>query len=282
MTTENTTVETTETTETSTLSDSDKAKVDAMVAEARARKAAREAKKAADAGTEVDAPKPKKGAKKEKPAKVVKGKNAPKVEPTAEEVELAEANKAAVKAAKKAERDAERDAAKKIRDAARLAKKEARAAAAGDRKPAHLAKVEKAAAKLPVMTAAVVEAFDLVHAAGLTEGQTAILIAHLAHSNRVAATLRSHDIDLEVGQTVEIVSSDRDPRLIGKHAVITQVRKIRVLAQVEGYKKESYLFASDVSPITVATTDTEPTTVEPEADETPEFLVSEVSTGTEG
>ena len=154
----------------------------------------------------------------------------------------------------KEDREAKRLADKAVRDAAREVKKAQKAAEKAaksvDKLPAHMGKVEKAGAALPQMDDSTLAAYDLVRGGDLTEGQLAILVAHLGHYNRVRATVRSADCKLVEGQTVEIIASDRDPRLIGKRGTISQVRKIRVLVTVPGMRKEAYLFAADVAPYT--------------------------------
>lgn len=252
--------------------------IDKAVAAAQARKAAKEAN-----GDAPKAPRAEKPAKEKKVKEKTKKAAEAKAEPTAEELAAAKAAKDAAKA----EKDAERAAAKAVRETERATKKAERdaerakkaAEKAATRKPAHMGKVEKAGAKLPVLDEATAAVFGLVTDEGLTEGQMAILGAHLAHFNRVRATLRSAECDLSEGQTVEIVSSDRDARLIGLVGTIAQVRKIRVLVDIPGHARQAYLFASDVAPITEAETESEePTFLAPEAeDEVPE----PVATGTD-
>lgn len=207
------------------------------------------------------------------------GDKAAKVDPKAKAAE--KAKKDADRAAAKAKRDEERAAKKAARDKERAEKKAAKEAA---KTPAHLGKVDKAGAKLPTLDESGKEAFDLVTSANLTEGQMATLVAHLAHFNRRRATIRSLSTKLEVGQTVTIVSSDRDPRLIGRTGTITQVRKIRVLVNIGG-KRDAYLFTADVAPIAAPAANTLEV---PAPEPTPEFLTPEAEatpaepTGTEG
>ena len=231
-----------------------------------------------------------------KRAAIAEGKTSD--EPKSPVVKAAKVAKAPVD---KAAREAERLAAKQIRDAARVEKKALKATEKAlkdqDRAPAHMSKVEKAGASLPQMDDTTLSAYDLVRTGDLTEGQLAILVAHLGHYNRVRATIRSATCTkLEVGQTVEIVASDRDPRIIGKKGVVSQVRKIRVMVSVPGLKKDAYLFVADVAPYTAVEEapitespanilDEVPAeatieTVEPEATEDTDFLAPD-ATGTD-
>lgn len=254
--------------------DAQQSVIDRAVAAAKARAAA---KAAAGGKTPKATEATEKKEKKEKAPKAKKEKTvkAAKVEPTAEQIEESKAAKAAAKAEKEAKRAADkalRDAEREVKKAEREAKKSAKAAErASTRKPAHMGKVEKAGAKLPNMGDAVRSVYDLVTGSDLTEGQMAILGAHLAHFNRVRATVRSAECSLTEGQTVEIVSSDRDARLIGLRGTVAQVRKIRVLVDIPGHAKQAYLFLSDVAPCASESVGT----VEPEANE-PEFLAPEV------
>jgi hypothetical protein len=151
----------------------------------------------------------------------------------------------------KAQREAQRAADKAARDVARALKKadraEVKATKNADKPQAHMSKVEKAGAKLPQMDNKTEGTFDTVCRSNLNEGQITVLIAHLAHMNRVRQTVNSHSVKLVEGQLVEIMSSDRDARLIGMKGHITQVRKIRVLVDI-GRKNPAYLFTSDVRP----------------------------------
>lgn len=258
------------------LTDKQQSAIDKVLAKAKLAEAAK-LDAAANAKAEDKPAKAKKGTKKadKAPAKGA-GKKAPAKKadkPDPKAIEAAKAEKAAAREAKKAARETERAAAKAARDAARAVKKAEKAAST---KPAHLGKVDKAGAKLPTLSDAARATYDLVTGAGLDEGQMAVLVAHLAHFNRRAATIRSLTSKLEVGQTVTVVSSDRDAKLIGRTGTVTQVRKIRVLVDLGG-KKPAYLFCSDVAPVAAsAEEDTaEPQFLTPEAPEAP-------ATGTEG
>lgn len=159
--------------------------------------------------------------------------------------ELAEKKEAREQAKAEKARTREEEKARKVEE--RAAKKLVKAAErmkSGDRGPAHMKKVEKAAAKLPVLTDEVEnEVSRLV--AELSVQDISRLIAHLQYSNRVKSTLASGTHGLEVGQTVRIVSSENDPGLIDRVGTVVEVRKIRVLVQVPGYTRNVYLFNSD-------------------------------------
>lgn len=144
---------------------------------------------------------------------------------TAEEKASREASQEASRAAKKAEREAKR--------ASRMASK----------KPAHLAKVEKAAMRLPNLTSEATVSFgELTEAFNLNELEA--LSAHLAHFVRAQRTQSALRTELKVGQVVRIVSGAA--RFIGQTAVLDKVQRIRVYARVAGEAKPVYLFASDV------------------------------------
>lgn len=246
-----------------TSNDKQQSAIDKALAKAKARQAAKAENKPAETleGTETPTePKAKKvkAPKTEKPAKEPKVK---KAAPDPKVVEAEKAAKAAARAEKNAAREAAAAAAKAERDVIRAAKKALKAL---DMKPAHMSKVEKAGAKLPKMDAATQTVYDLATTAGLTESQRAILVSHLSHLNRLNATVHSRACKFEVGQSVEIVSADRDARLIGLKGTITQVRKIRVLVDV-GAKRPAYLFLSDIAPC-AAEGDVEPQFLSPEVE----------------
>ena len=222
----------------STLTENQHSAIDKAIAAAKARalqkqEAAKKTKvKPDEADTATESPTP----KKEKKVK------APKPDPT--EVERVKQEKAAVRAQERLSRSVLAAERRADRQAAREAKK-----ANKPTSTAHSSKVEKAGAKLPKRNNVVDALYHQVISETPTEGEVAILIAHLAHYNRVRATERSRvATGIAVGDTVEIVSSDRDSRLIGRTGTVTQVRKIRVMVDLGG-KKPAYLFLSDVSPV---------------------------------
>jgi flagellar biosynthesis GTPase FlhF len=157
-------------------------------------------------------------------------------------VERAEKNaeRERVREQKKAERAAAQERKKTERALKALQRQQERASAG----PAHMTKVEKAASKLPSLGSSLSEDF-----ASLTEkftvGELNVLIAHLQVSNRAKQTLASNSVNFEVGQQVRITSSELDVSLIGKVGTVTEMRKIRVLLEVDGVNKPVYLFAAD-------------------------------------
>lgn len=145
-------------------------------------------------------------------------------------------------------RDRAREQEKAERQAAREAKKEAaRQAREANKKPAHLTKVEKAAAKLPTLEYEANCLFESVTQT-LSLNETAALAAHLEHFVREQRTKAALNSEVKVGQSVTIVSGD-DPSLIGKTAVVTRAQRIRCYVSVPGHDKPVYLFTSDVQPL---------------------------------
>ncbi len=147
------------------------------------------------------------------------------------------------KAARLATRETERAARKVTRDAARTAKLAERAAS---RQPAHMRKVEKAAAKLGNLS----EASQLIFneaTANLPGAELATLALHIQHHNRVSATSRALGQKIEAGQSVTIVGGD--PRFIGKTGTVAKAQRIRCYVSVEGQAKAIYLFTSDCVPL---------------------------------
>lgn len=165
-----------------------------------------------------------------KPAKAPKAEKAPaKPRVTDEE-----------KAARDAAREMERAAKKATRDAARAVKLAERNA---NRKPAHLAKVERAAEKLGALGQASLLLFNEA-TANLTNTELASLAAHIIHFNRAKSTERAADVKLTPGQTVNIVSGD--PRFVGKTGTVSKAQRIRAYVTVEGFAKPHYCFTSDL------------------------------------
>ena len=188
---------------------SDVSKIDAAIADAKARKAAR---KSSDSET---------GEKKTKLS--------------AEE-----------KAARDQAKEQERSAKKAEREAARAAK---RAEREQGRKPAHMSKVEKAAARLPSLAQAAQEAFNSA-TVNLSADQVSALAAHLSHFNRVRATERALGQKVEAGDSVRIVGGEA--RFVGKTGTVSKAQRIRCYVEIEGFKKPVYLFTSDVEKVVAA------------------------------
>jgi len=278
------------------MSDAQMSAIDRAIAAAKARKAAKEAagmETAEGAEDSVDSQEPVKVAPKAKPGKEKKAPKTEKVVPSKEDKEKEKEAKKVARAEAKAKIEKERA----VRKAAKVAEKEAKKSEKSvvNVEPKHMAKVNKAAALLPKMNLMTTEMFEMVKKNGLTEGEVTTLCAHLAHYNRVRATIRSASCKFEEGQVVEIISSDRDARLIGKRGTIVEVRKIRVLVDV-GTTNPAYLFLSDIVAVEEETEEsvTEETVNEEVSDSSssdePEFLTpndeeeevsSEDATGTD-
>lgn len=147
----------------------------------------------------------------------------------------------------KAERTAAKDAEKAQKKAAREARKAAKAAEkAAARKPAHMAKVQRAADRLPSLSERAGSIYNEI-TANLSRDQVAALALHLTHFNRVMATTNALAVKIEAGMQVTIVGGD--PRFVGKTGTVEKAQRIRCYVNVEGFKKPVYLFTSDVSPV---------------------------------
>lgn len=150
------------------------------------------------------------------------------------------------KASRQANRDAERATKKASRDEARQAKRAMRDA---NKAPAHIAKVAKAFAKLPVLNETAQVAFGDI-TSNFSRDQVAAIAAHLNHFNRAKATERALSQKLEQGMSVRIVGGDS--RFIGKVGTVSKAQRIRCYVEVEGAKKPVYLFTSDVEVMNAA------------------------------
>ena len=169
------------------------------------------------------------------------------------------------RAAKKAMILADREARKAAKAAQRQEKKEAKVSPRTG--PAHMSKVDKAAAKLPSLIDETKQLFgDITQQ--LDAEQIAALVLHLQHHNRVNATQRALTAKVEAGTAVRIIGGD--PKFIGRTGVVFKAQRIRCYVTVPGVNRPVYLFTSDVTPVEVETL---PAAQEPE--EVP-------STGTEG
>lgn len=189
-------------------------------------------------------------------------------------------------AAKLKEREDERNARKAERDAARALKQAERAEALANRTP-HMGKVEKAAAKLPVLGENAQHFMNDI-TANCSAADVAAIAAHLQHFNRVSATSRALSQKLEVGMTVKIVSGDA--RYLGRVGVLDRVQRIRCFVTLEGVNKDVYLFTSDVEPceVEVSETDSDTSDVESVSDDQGTLVASDSeetetqATGTDG
>lgn len=195
-----------------------------------------------------------------------KGKEpkAPKEKKVKENDEEAKARKEAEKAAraaeravKRAERTASREAEKLAKAEARAAKKAAREAERAAKKPAHLSKVEKAAAKLPILSD---RAADFLKKAtkNLSAIEITALAQHLQHQVRAQSTVAAVGAKLAVGQVVRITAGNA--KFVGQTATVNKVQRIRCYCEVPGVEKAVYLFTSDVEPVAASEAESLPAT----------------------
>jgi len=167
-------------------------------------------------------------------------------EPKVKVVDLeAQAAKEAARSEAKAKLELERSERKAASEAKRAAAKAAREAKQQPRGPAHMKKVDKAAARLPALSAEAQAKFTELRAE-LSNVEMTVLALHMQHHVRVAATSKAHGRKFTNGQRVRIVGGD--PRFIGQEGVIDQARNIRCFVNVEGVKKPVYVFTSDIEP----------------------------------
>lgn len=150
------------------------------------------------------------------------------------------------KAAKKATRDAERESKKETRQQLRAEKLAVKAA---DKKPAHMEKVLKAASRLPSLTETASRFLNEV-TVNLSAADLTALALHIQHFNRVKATHRALSQRVGVGDSVRIVSGDT--RYVGQAGVVSKAQRIRCYVEVPGAKKPVYLFTSDVEILSAA------------------------------
>lgn len=150
------------------------------------------------------------------------------------------------KAARTAQKDLDRAAAKEARVAKRAEKQALRQA---NKHPAHMSKVAKAYAKLPLLGELATSLFGDI-TANFTRDQVTALALHLQHFNRVKATERALNQRVSTGASVTVVGGD--PRYVGKTGTVTKAQRIRCYVSVDGVSKPIYMFTSDVE---VAATD---------------------------
>ena len=223
-------------------------KIDAAIAAAKARKAAREAALQEAAQAPQDSAVSESGDSSD----------------TSSSYELSDADKRqSTRAAKKAMILADREARKAAKQAERSAKKETKVAQRSG--PAHMSKVDKAAAKLPTLTSEAKALLDDC-TSQLHPDQLAALALHIQHINRVNATQRALSAKVEAGTAVRIIGGD--PKFVGRTGVVFKAQRIRCYVTVPGVNRPVYLFTSDVTPVEVETL--------------PEVSEPEEATGTEG
>lgn len=129
------------------------------------------------------------------------------------------------------------------KDAERLEKQ---TVAAASRAPAHMKKVDKAAATLGVLSDPAQLIFNDA-TTNLTTGELAALAAHLQHFNRAQATQAALTVKLVVGATVTVIGGDT--RYIGKTGTLERVQRIRCYVKFPGVEKLGYFMTSEVQAI---------------------------------
>jgi hypothetical protein len=140
------------------------------------------------------------------------------------------------------------------RAASAAAKEEIRAAKKAVRdaknvgKVVHMAKIEKAAGKLPNLTDEATNVLNEV-TANFSQDQVEALAQHLLHFNRLMATKRSLATQLVVGQEVTIKTG----RFAGQVGVVTKAQRIRCYVTLGD--RELYLFNGDVESTNVVSED---------------------------
>lgn len=160
----------------------------------------------------------------------------------AEAADARKATREANKANKLAQLQAERSERRTAREAAKAEKVAMKMALEADKKPAHMKKVEKAAAKLPKLNERASILFSEI-VGSLDAASISSIALHLQHHNRVAATQRARNVKVEQGDLVRIVGGD--PRFIGLTGTVDRSQRIRCYVDIPG-RKPIYLFTSDV------------------------------------
>jgi len=202
---------------------------------AKARAAARASAQGDEAPAKVKAPKP-------------KAEKQPKEPKAVKVVDLAaQSAKDAERAERKAQLEAQRAERKATAEAKRAAAKAERESKQQGRGPAHMKKVDKAAARLPVLSSAAQTKLNELRLE-LSNIDMTVLALHMQHIVRVAATAAAHGRKFTNGQQVRFTGGD--PRYIGQVGTIDQARNIRCFVNVTGVKKPVYVFTSDIEPFT--------------------------------
>ena len=213
--------------------------IDKALAAAKARKAAKDS--AGITASEPRAPKAKPSTP--KAAEKTTSRKSPATDDEAKAARKAE--REAVKAEKLAKLEAERNERRSAREAAKAEKAATKKTIDADKKPAHMKKVEKAAAKLPKLSDQATLLFNEI-ISNLDAATIASMALHLQHHNRVAATTRARECSIEAGDSVRIIGGD--PRFIGMTGTVDRAQRIRCYVEVPG-RKPIYLFTSDVERI---------------------------------
>jgi hypothetical protein len=214
--------------------------IDAALAKAKSAKPGRVAKPAKVATESTEAPATPTEPKTKRPVKSEEEKAA-ELQARKDAAAARKAEKAVVREGKLKELEA----VKAEKKAARAAKKEARLAGLANRTP-HLAKVEKAAARLPSISEAEQGLIDAVIALGAENASK--VIARIEHSLREVQTKASLGRKLTVGQVVTITSGPA--AYLGATGTVVKVQRIRCLVEVPGHTKPAYVFTADCTPVT--------------------------------
>jgi hypothetical protein len=112
-------------------------------------------------------------------------------------------------------------------------------------KAVHMAKIDKAAAKLPPLVGMAETTFTEI-IANFSAAQVAAIALHLQHYNRLKSTELAVKSKVETGMSVKIRGGN--PRFIGCVGTVVEARRIRCFVDVPGVRKPVYCFTSDVEP----------------------------------
>lgn len=143
------------------------------------------------------------------------------------------------------ERKKQQEEKKRQREAEREARRLQKQKEASERVP-HMSKVERAAAKLPLLNQKAKDVFDNA-IVNLSRDQLAALAMHIEHYNRVKATEAALKAKVTEGMTVRIVGGD--PRYIGLVGTVAKAQRIRCYVDLPDVSRPVYLFTSDVEQI---------------------------------
>jgi len=152
----------------------------------------------------------------------------------------------AARTAAKAQEAAEKKGLRATEREARRAEK------AANRPAAHVAKVEKARAKLPSLSVESQAIFNQV-TVNFSADQIAAIASHLSFFNREHSTRRSLNAGIKTGDVVRIVSGD--VRFVGKEGTVTKAQRIRAYVNI-GTSKDIYVFTADLEQVNGAASKT--------------------------
>jgi hypothetical protein len=184
-----------------------------------------------------------------------------KPKPDAKDLKLGQT--AAAKASKRDDKKAERDALKKEREAKRAERKAAREAKKAAKAAERAAKgsgdklVAKAMAKLPTLDdglAALVA--QIVECTKAHSASIAAVVDHLKFAANVAGRAQAKAVEVEPGDAVRIVGGN--PKFVGMVGIVERAAKLRCHVAVPGKDTTIYLFNSDVEVIDPDTLDEAP------------------------